>query len=98
MEAPATVGAALDHDLHDAARAELVEHAGRGRRSSSRHGCTLAPAGRRAEHDAQRWLAARRVARTVSVGVVGADGAGADDHGVALGPQPVGVGARRRRR
>ena len=57
----------------------------------SRHGCTLAPGGRPAEHDAQR-VGAGDVADGQRR-VVGAHGAGADEDRLALGAQAVGVGA-----
>ena len=87
-------GAALDHHLHDASPTELVEHVVERRPSSSSAGWTLAPVGRVAEHDAQR-VVDRRTWRTVSDGSSAAHGAGADEDRVALGPQPVGVGAGR---
>ena len=57
-------------------------------------GCTLAPAGARAEHDAQRVASGCRRVPHGEARVVGAHGAGADDDGVALGPQAVGVRPR----
>ena len=73
---------------------ELVEDRRRGRRFVSRHGCTCAPAG--AAPSTTRSGSRRRGAGGVAHGerwVVGPDRAGADEDGVALGPQPVGVGA-----
>ena len=93
VEVVRDVGAALDQHLEHAAVAQLVEHvaevtvdldapAGSWRRrrrvpSTTRSGSTpsASPAGR----------------RTVSAGIVGPDRARADEHGVAVGPQPVGV-------
>ena len=58
--------------------------------NSSRHGWTRAPAG--ARPSTTRSGSRPATWRTVRAGSSTTHGAGADEHGVALGPQPVGVG------
>ena len=85
--------AALDQDLQDAEASEVVEQPGgvAGPGQARLHPCV---GGRCAEHDAQ-WVAAVDVAHRERR-VVGAHGARTDDDRVALGAQPVGIGACRR--
>ena len=93
--------AAFDHQLEHAPAAEVVEHRAevavelearvhRGARrapwpSTTRSGSVSSGPARRREAHGER-------------GVVGPHGAGADEDGVAVGPQPVGVEAGLRRR
>ena len=83
-------GPALDHDLQDAAAAELVEHVAE---VAARARGPGGPGRRRGAVPSTT----RSGSRPVDVadgerGVVGPHRAGADDDGVALGPQAVGVG------
>ena len=61
---------------------------------NSRQGRILAPSRRRAQDDAQGLERPCRPRRAVSVGIVAARGAGADQDRLALGAQDVGVAAR----
>ena len=80
---------ALDEHLQHAPTAEIVEH-GAEVAGQLQARVDPGPGGGPAEHDPQR-VAALDVAHGQRR-VVGAHGAGADEHGVALGPQAVGVG------
>src|SRR5579872_491377 len=90
-------GATFDEELEHATTAELVEHGAgvAGELEGRLHG---GPGRRPAEHDPQR-LAERAagLARRRTHGeqrVVGPHGARPDEHGVALGPEALDVGAR----
>ena len=95
MEGCGNGRAALDHRLHDSLSPELVEHAVEVALELERgmHPRVLRSV---AEHHAQRVAAfdmAHRERR-----IVGSHRAGADDHGVALGPETDGRRAVRARR
>jgi hypothetical protein len=85
----------LDEELDDAAAAQVVEH----RREVTRplEARVHLGARRRPAEDDAHGVGAGDVADGERR-VVGADRAGPDEHGLALGAQPVGIGAGPRRR
>ena len=95
MEGAGDGRAALDEELEHARAAEGVEHVAEVAGELEAR-VDAGAGGRGAEHDPQR-VGAVGVADG-QLGVVGPHRPGADEHGVGLGPEPVHVGPRRRRR
>ncbi len=94
MEVGGHGGAALDQHLQHVAPAELVEDRRRGRRDISRAGWTRLSSAARPRTTRS---GSRPAACAYGEGrIVGPHRAGADQHGVALGPQAVGVGPGQR--